>query len=271
MNITPAAAILGFSGLLLAHGAAGQTVQLAVIPDQSLISVTIELETPGGSRSSFDSSPVEGVAVMEFNNTGMPTSVTLRSFRFTARDELGYDYDYGGLGSITGVGTGLGLRQPVASTPTTGTVDGTGAFVISDVPSQTLGTFDASGTGAIGATIGTVAIDLSTLGSAQVEATGAVFIVGDQVSVTLTVPLAATSQVQPGVTTNITGSATVVAAGVIDVCLGDTNGDGIINPADFTAWIIAYNNQSPVCDQNADGLCTPADFSAWIIRFNAGC
>ncbi len=54
-------------------------------------------------------------------------------------------------------------------------------------------------------------------------------------------------------------------------CLPDTNGDGAVSPADFNAWIIAFNAQAPACDQNGDGLCTPSDFNAWILNYNAGC
>ncbi len=54
-------------------------------------------------------------------------------------------------------------------------------------------------------------------------------------------------------------------------CLPDANGDGQLTPADFNAWIIAFNNQTPACDQNGDGLCTPADLNAWILNYNAGC
>ncbi len=54
-------------------------------------------------------------------------------------------------------------------------------------------------------------------------------------------------------------------------CLADTNGDGLLTPADFTAWIAAFNANSPACDQNGDGLCTPGDFAAWIANYNAGC
>ena len=54
-------------------------------------------------------------------------------------------------------------------------------------------------------------------------------------------------------------------------CPADTNGDGSLTPADFSAWIAAFNAQSPACDQNGDNACTPADFSAWIAGFNAGC
>lgn len=54
-------------------------------------------------------------------------------------------------------------------------------------------------------------------------------------------------------------------------CLADTNGDGIVSPADFSAWVAAFNAMSPACDQNGDSVCSPADFSAWVSNFNAGC
>jgi hypothetical protein len=54
-------------------------------------------------------------------------------------------------------------------------------------------------------------------------------------------------------------------------CLPDVNGDGMVTPTDFTAWINAFNNNLPECDQNGDGSCTPTDFTAWIANFNAGC
>ena len=54
-------------------------------------------------------------------------------------------------------------------------------------------------------------------------------------------------------------------------CLADTNGDGILSPADFSAWVSAFNANAPECDQNNDGSCSPADFSAWVSNFNAGC
>ncbi len=54
-------------------------------------------------------------------------------------------------------------------------------------------------------------------------------------------------------------------------CLADVNHDGKVTPADFTAWVAAFNANAPECDQNSDGMCTPADFNAWITNFNAGC
>ena len=62
--------------------------------------------------------------------------------------------------------------------------------------------------------------------------------------------------------------------GIVDsceVCTADTNGDGMLTPADFNGWILAFNAQSAACDQNGDGACTPADFNGWILNYNAGC
>ncbi|MFI4893594.1 MAG: GC-type dockerin domain-anchored protein [Phycisphaerales bacterium JB058] len=58
---------------------------------------------------------------------------------------------------------------------------------------------------------------------------------------------------------------------VTETCLADVNGDGFVTPADFSAWVSAFNTMSPQCDQNSDGMCTPADFSAWVDNYNAGC
>ena len=54
-------------------------------------------------------------------------------------------------------------------------------------------------------------------------------------------------------------------------CLADTNGDGMVSPADFSAWVAQFNSNGPLCDQNDDGMCTAADFSAWVGNYNAGC
>ena len=54
-------------------------------------------------------------------------------------------------------------------------------------------------------------------------------------------------------------------------CPADVNGDGTLTPADFSAWVAAFNTQSPQCDQNSDSMCSPSDFSAWVANYNAGC
>ncbi|GAB5494923.1 MAG: hypothetical protein Phyf2KO_00030 [Phycisphaerales bacterium] len=54
-------------------------------------------------------------------------------------------------------------------------------------------------------------------------------------------------------------------------CLPDVNNDGMLTPTDFTAWINAFNDNLPECDQNGDNACTPTDFTAWIANYNLGC
>ncbi|MEL7484060.1 MAG: hypothetical protein AAFN41_06865, partial [Planctomycetota bacterium] len=54
-------------------------------------------------------------------------------------------------------------------------------------------------------------------------------------------------------------------------CAADTNGDGDLTPADFNAWVLAFNTGGPACDQNNDGNCAPDDFNAWVLNFNTNC
>ncbi|MEM8756262.1 MAG: GC-type dockerin domain-anchored protein [Planctomycetota bacterium] len=56
-----------------------------------------------------------------------------------------------------------------------------------------------------------------------------------------------------------------------DPCLADVNDDGIVTSADFFAWVVAFGDQAPECDQNLDGSCTSADFFAWVSNFGTGC
>jgi hypothetical protein len=69
----------------------------------------------------------------------------------------------------------------------------------------------------------------------------------------------------------ITGSPKVFDVLLVPNCIADVNNDGVLTPTDFTAWINAFNNNLPECDQNTDGSCTPTDFTAWITNFNTGC
>ncbi|MEO1584087.1 MAG: NF038122 family metalloprotease [Planctomycetota bacterium] len=71
--------------------------------------------------------------------------------------------------------------------------------------------------------------------------------------------------------TVVSSGATLTVEPLAEPCLADVNGDGLVTPADFTAWIVAFNSNGPGCDQNGDGLCGPADFSPFILNYNAGC
>lgn len=58
--------------------------------------------------------------------------------------------------------------------------------------------------------------------------------------------------------------------GVVE-CIADVNGDGVLTPTDFTAWVIAYNAGDLAADCNRNGTIEPADFSAWVAAWIAGC
>ncbi|MEO1584023.1 MAG: hypothetical protein AAFR96_05550 [Planctomycetota bacterium] len=64
---------------------------------------------------------------------------------------------------------------------------------------------------------------------------------------------------------------TIIGEGAPTPPCADTNGDGIVTPADFNGWVLAFNTQNvAVCDQNGDNLCTPQDFNSWVLNFNTG-
>ncbi|MEO1583174.1 MAG: M12 family metallo-peptidase [Planctomycetota bacterium] len=56
-----------------------------------------------------------------------------------------------------------------------------------------------------------------------------------------------------------------------EVCAADINGDMQLTPADFVAWVVAYNAGDLVADLNGDGRLLPNDFNAWLNLYNAGC
>lgn len=54
-------------------------------------------------------------------------------------------------------------------------------------------------------------------------------------------------------------------------CIADINRDGSVSPADFSAWIAAFNEGNELADTNLDGQVEPDDFAAWMSAYNGGC
>ena len=56
-------------------------------------------------------------------------------------------------------------------------------------------------------------------------------------------------------------------------CVGDVNQDGALSPADFTAWLEIFGDETRTPDEiaradiNNDGVVSPADFTAWLDAF----
>jgi hypothetical protein len=72
-------------------------------------------------------------------------------------------------------------------------------------------------------------------------------------------------------------SGTVVIGNVV-LCKGDLNRDGLVDDADFSIFVVAYNlldcadaSMPPGCpaDLNADGLVDDADFSIFVVSYDA--
>ncbi len=76
--------------------------------------------------------------------------------------------------------------------------------------------------------------------------------------------------ISPSTAGALSGSV-LFTAGEGGGCPADVNGDGVLTPADFTAWIAAFNADDEACDQNGDGDCTPADLNAWVLGYTIGC
>ncbi|HED54157.1 MAG TPA: hypothetical protein ENJ00_08145 [Phycisphaerales bacterium] len=258
---------------MFAGAAVAQPTVLGVDPVQSSIDLTITLDTALGSRTDSDSSTITGQMTIELDSYTAPTTMTLIDYNFVA-GPLAFTFDYGFLGTINATADNLSLGMPAGSVPVTGPVDGSGMFMLDNVPNQTTGIVNVSGTGVVGSAVGNSTTDLSTVPQDPIQIIGMVAVNAGTVTVTIDVPLAGTNtDPDTGVTVTFSGTATVVASGPVPppVCLADTNHDGVLTPADFTSWIAAFNSGASECDQNGDGSCDPTDFTAWIANFNAGC
>ncbi|MEL7483125.1 MAG: hypothetical protein AAFN41_02105 [Planctomycetota bacterium] len=62
----------------------------------------------------------------------------------------------------------------------------------------------------------------------------------------------------------------MLAQGSAGRLCADQNGDDIVNPGDFNAWVINFNNGDLIADTNQNGVVDPGDFNAWVLAFNQG-
>ncbi|MGP1273689.1 MAG: GC-type dockerin domain-anchored protein [Phycisphaerales bacterium] len=66
-------------------------------------------------------------------------------------------------------------------------------------------------------------------------------------------------------------SPLTIAVAALPPCEADLNGNGVLDPGDFTAWVVAFNAGDIAADQNGNGVLDPGDFTAWVSNYNAGC
>jgi len=272
MRYTPfaAAAVLA----ALSGTASAQEAVLGVDSAQSEVDLTATLQIVAGTRTDSDTSPLAGTMRVELDSYTEPTSITINSFSLVTLESIDFLFDYSFLGSITATLPILMVSSPMDALPTTGMVLQDGSFIVENVPAQATGVVTIGGTGIVGSPFAGTTVDLATLSQPPVTITGTVEIASGTVTLTSVLPLdGTTTDPTTGTTITLAGQSTLVATGDVPEpeCIADTNGDGVLSPADFSAWIAAFNAMSPACDQNGDSACTPADFSAWIANYNAGC
>ena len=259
--------------VLLVAGVSAQPTDLVVDSAQSSIDLTVTLETLVGSRTDSDSAAMSGSMRIELDSYTSPTTITLIDYQLDA-GSLSFFFDYSFLGTVTTTADNMSLAMPSGSTPVSGAVMPDGSFTVASVPVEAAGMIEVTGTGAAGSAVDGTSIDLATLAQDPIVVSGNVDVETGIVTVTIALPLeSSVTDPDTGTVVTLAGTATVLATGPVPepTCAADTNGDGMVTPADFSAWVAAFNAMTPACDQNDDGACTPADFSAWVSNYNAGC
>ncbi len=234
---------------------------------------------------STPSSPVTGGCVSVEINGDPVVGMTLHDFDISFADFPQQTAAYFTQGTIDYVITGCTLRMSPGAQPITGVYSAPDDhFVLTGIPIELEGQLLITGTsGEAGDAFPVSSMELAEF--VFPDASGAMTTTTDPdsgdivvvLSVLVGAPFAQPGgrlDVGSGFIVGIGGGALSVATGdscSTQSCAGDTNGDDQLTPADFTAWINAFNNNLPQCDQNGDEVCTPTDFTAWIANFNAGC
>ncbi len=257
---------------LAAAPALAQPIEFVVDETQSSIFLEIEIVSPLGTRTDSDTAATGGTALVAFDSNAAPTSLELVDYSFVTTESIDLFYNYTPFGTLTIEGVGVGITLPAGFPAELAAVDPvTGAFGLPEIDTQVIGAVNVTSTGLLAGTVGSQSFDLATDTAPDTfAATGTVTVVGSDITIAIEVPFQTTQQDATGVTFNVVGTASVVLTAAAP-CTADTNGDGVLTPADFNGWILAFNNAAPACDQNGDGLCTPSDFNAWILNFNTGC
>ena len=283
-------------GTFVCASAAGQTLQLPVVPGvpgkidselNALVCIEWDQATPVPFACPFESTTtLANSGCVSVDVVGDPASaITLNDFEVVYDAVPEQTVSFVTQGSVSFTVTETTIRLAPGAGPIVGVYDSANdIFNLSGLEVEVEGQILVTGTsGAAGAAFPVSVMDLSAF--TFPETTGVIGMTTDTpdgapavvLSILLGAPVAQPGgrlDVGSGFIVGFGGGALIPSYG--DSCSGtpcaaDTNGDGMLSPTDFTAWVGAFNTNAPECDQNGDGACTPTDFSAWIGNFNAGC
>ena len=247
-------------------------IELGVTPASS--PYTLEAcVAPAGFSENCDTvnGTIGGTISACVDNAASPGQISLRDFDLAITTGVTFVFDYGFFGSVTVAINDLSFVYDGVDPQLPTAVDGAGAFNAIQVPVRAIGSGSVSGSGVVGALVTPGPVDIDSPGASDLA--GVISSDGSTVTLTSMLPIAQMDEID-GIAFNINGTATISASGTPG-CAADVNADGDATPADFTAWLAAFNNPADPnrarADVNCDGSLSPADFTAWLSAFSIGC
>ncbi|KAA0213372.1 MAG: hypothetical protein DYG94_12550 [Leptolyngbya sp. PLA3] len=237
----------------------------------SSISVSATLDTPVGSDSDSDSSPVTGQITIELDSYGNPTAITLHNFAIVVTQTLDLDFDYGFFGSVstdvTGATANYGSEDPAG--PVGVALDSTFYFpaILTDLAGTGTATGNILFVGSINETF-----NLADFSPFETDFAGSVGVSGDTVTLSGSIEFSGSGEVQTGVTMSISGTLIVNASGPApEDCPADWNGDGNLDFFDVQGFLGAFSAGDQQADFVDDDQFNFFDVQTFLAAFSAGC
>lgn len=267
-SIVVAAALAALAALAGLSSAEPTTLTLT---GSSFISVNATLDTPVGSDSDSDASPVSGTITVELDNYGNPTGITLHDFDIAVLQNLDLDFSFGFFGSIATDVSGAAATYASATPTGPVTVAGDTTFYFPSVLTNLTGNGTANGNilfvGAINETF-----NLADFSPFDTDFAGSVGVSGDAVTLSGTIDFAGSGEVYTGITMSISGTLTIDATGTVpEQCVANFNGDDVVDFFDIQAFLAAFAAHDQSADVVDDDVFDFFDVQAFLGAFSAGC
>ncbi len=253
----------------------GTPIDLVVDPAQSSLDLSITVDVGIANDSDTDSSSLSGTLVMDFDDAGNPSSITLVDMVVVIDQPMHYNWSFGFFGSANAALNDGTVFYALPGTPTGPVPVAGGSFVFTEVLTDLGGLLEVNYDILLVGS-GSELVDLGEQGSVGSAFSGSVLVDGDTITVSSTLPIDSTlplidSNGNELGTVTTTGTATIVAVGTVPGCEADLNGDGELNFFDVSAFLGAFAAMDPAADINGDGLYNFFDVSAFLAAFAAGC
>ena len=256
--------------VLLATTAAAEPTTLTLTSGSS-ISVAGTLNTPVGSQTDSDASPIAGTITIELDSYGSPAAITLHGFAMTVSQSIDLNYDWGFLGHVditVGNATadygGGSPAGPVA-------VAGDTTFYFPSILTDISGSGSATGNIFLFGDINEV-VNLGDFSPFATDFAGSVSVSGDAVTLAGTIEFSGSGEVVTGITMDLSGTLAINATGPAPAdCTPDWNNDGVLDFFDVQGFLAAFSGGDQSADIVDDDVFNFFDVQAFLGAFSAGC